>query len=166
MRLVQIAFSVVALVSVTGSALGWCDPNTDYSVKEEFGRSAYVAVVQVTQSSLIDEHGRARPPRSDLQFGSHPGFRDAYNGVYYRANVEKLFKGQTVRFLSIWSENTEARTPLAIGERYLVFLYRLDASDEYGKTGDLTIDYCGNSTKVEKAGPLIDQLERLRGGRE
>jgi hypothetical protein len=48
----------------------------------------------------------------------------------------------------IFSENTTARTPLTLGESYLVFLERQTEADENRRVCDLMIDYCGNSTKL------------------
>ena len=94
--------------------------------------------------------------------GSIPGGFDPYSGANYKVEVLRLFKGRPSAFLTIFSENTEAWTPLKNGSRYLVFLERQTVTDEDRRLGDLMIDYCGNSTTIDKASSVIRSFPRRR----
>ena len=151
-----------AALALSAAASAWCDPKVDYSVKGEFAQSEYVATVRVTRTTWLGEDRRPKSLQGKLMLGSIPGGFDPYAGAYYRVTVLNLFKGKPLHHLSIFSENTEARTPLRDGQRYLVFLFRVQQNDEDRKRGDLMIDYCGNSATLESAAPLLAQLKGLQ----
>ncbi len=152
---------VLLALLVPQTAFGWCDPKTDYSVQGEFARSEFVAVVQVTGTTWLDENRKPTRRRAPLMLGNVPGGFDPYAGAIYRARVLRLFKGHPVRSVDIFSQNTSARTPREIGERYLVFLYRVLKNDLVTdeKADNLMIDYCGNSTFLNRA---AKELKRVR----
>ena len=130
------------------------------SVKGEFARSAYVATVQVVRTTWLDESRRPARLHGHLMLGSIPGGFDPYSGANYKARVLKLYKGKPAKFLTVFSENTEARTPLKTGAKYLVFLERQTVGDEDRRVGDLMIDYCGNSTTFAKSKTVISSFPR------
>lgn len=147
--------SVVAACMAAGVATAYCPPEVDYSVRGEFGRDDYVGVVRVLGVTWLDEERRPTRLHGKLMLGAIPGGFDPYSGAIYRVEPEQTFKGVAARPLTIFSENTEARTPLTVGARYLVFLERQTVADEYRRVGDLMIDYCGNSAILSKAGPAL-----------
>jgi hypothetical protein len=148
-------------ISLSGRANAACDLHTDYSVKGEFNRSAYVGLVRVTGVTWLDEDRTPTKLRKPLMLGSIPGGFDPYAGANYQVESIRTFKGNLPATFSIFSENTEARTPLRIGVSYLVFLYRAKKSDDWDRRGDLMIDYCGMSAPIESAAPRIAIARRL-----
>lgn len=161
MRLQTWLGAVALFACSTQSAWGWCDPQTDYSVREEFRRSDIVALVKAEKVTWLDERRRPTKLPGKPTLGSIAGGFDPYIGAYYRVRVVKLFKGPKVRSMEIFSENTEARTPLLIGPTLLLYITRTRRGDEYRRAGDLTVDYCGNSARASKAGRQIRLLNRL-----
>jgi hypothetical protein len=146
-------FLALLIATAPGAAFAYCNPDTDYSVKAEFARSDIVAVVKVIRARWYDEHRNpvAAPTRAPLGL-------DPYAGVVYRVDVVRTFKGSPSRTLAIFSENTSARTPLEMGERYVVFLQRQTLADENRRVGDLMIDVCGNSAALRHAGAVMTVL--------
>jgi hypothetical protein len=141
------ALLVAALAFVACPALAYCPPNLDYSRKGEYARADIVAVVKVLGVTWL---GEARKPISnDDEF---------YSGADYRVAVLERFKGDKARRLTIFSENTSARTPLDIGGRYIVFLERQKLDDADRRAGDLMIDYCGNSEVLPAGAGLLEAL--------
>ena len=136
------------LLSVVTQANAYCPPTIDYSVRGEFGRADYVGVVRVSGVTWLDEQRRPTKLAGNLMLGAIRGGLDPYSGANYSVIPVKTFKGNASKPLVIFSENTEARTPLTIGSRYLVFLERQSVADEDRRVGDLMIDYCGNSSTV------------------
>ena len=149
-------FLALLIVTAPGAAFAYCNPDADYSVKAEFARSDIVAVVKVTGARWYDEHRNpvAAPAQAPLGL-------DPYAGVDYRVDVVRAFKGSPPRTLAIFSENTSARTPLEVGERYIVFLEHQTLADENRRPGDLMIDVCGNSAVLRHAGAVTSVLKTL-----
>lgn len=148
------------VVSAT-PAMAACDPATDYSVKGEYRRSEFVGLVTVRSVTWLDEDRKPAPLRGPLMLGSIPGGFDPYSGAVYEVSVDRAFKGGASKRIDIFSENTEARTPLTVGRRYLVFLYRQTRSGAWDRAGDRMIDYCGNSAFAVHARRKIAMVERL-----
>lgn len=153
MRAVLLALLIAA---APAAAFAYCNPDTDYSVKAEFARSDIVAVVKVTGAQWYDENRKptAMPTLAPLGI-------DPYAGVDYRVRIVRQLKGSPSRALTIFSENTTARTPLDVGERYIVFLERQTLADENRRVGDLMIDACGNSASMRNAGTVMTALNSL-----
>jgi hypothetical protein len=148
------AVSLTALV-----AYAYCPPETDYSVRGEYERAEFVGIVRVDSVVWLDEQRRPTTLHGHLMLGTIPGGFDPYIGADYHVMPEHTFKGAPAKTLTIFSENTEARTPLRIGERYLVFLERVTVGDEYRRIGDLMIDDCGNSIGLADAWRAISIIE-------
>lgn len=138
-------------------------PNIDYSVKGEWKSSAYVATVHVLKVTWLDDGRRPTHLRKPLMLGTIPGGFDPYIGANYRVEVIRSFKGPQHRYLTIFSEITEARTPMLVGAQYLVFLHRQTAKgDAYFRPGDLTMDFlCGNSDLLKNSARAIRVLDKL-----
>jgi hypothetical protein len=145
LSVVRLVLALLLLTTAAGAG-AYCDPATDRSIRGEFRRSIWVGTVRVERVTWLGEDRRPAPLKPPLMLGSIPGGFDPYLGAYYRVKSAQIFKGSVPRRFQIFSENTSARTPLAIGRSYLVFLYRVTRSDEYQRKGDLMIDYCGNSS--------------------
>ena len=138
-----------------------CDAAVDYSVKGEYRRSEFVGLVTVRSVTWLNEDRKPALLHGPLMLGSILGGFDPYSGALYRVSVGRAFKGQSAGHIDIFSENTEARTPLTVGGRYLVFLYRQTRSNEWDRAADRMIDYCGNSVFATKAGRKIAILAHL-----
>ncbi len=145
---------------LAASANAYCPPDIDYSVRGEFSRAEIVAVFRVIAATWLNDDRKPAKLHGQLMLGSIPGGFDPYLGAKYRVIPVHIFKGTTSAPLIIFSENTEARTPLRVGSRYVVFLERQTVSDEYRRVGDLMIDYCGNSSPLSRASPVIKELEK------
>ena len=154
--------NAIALIGLVLPAAGhaYCPPDLDYSVRGELNRSDYVGIVRVVGVTWLDENRSPTKLGGNLMLGSMPGGFDPYEGANYRVIPERTFKGKASKRLIIFSENTEARTPLKMGSRYLVFLERQHVADEYRRVGDLMIDYCGNSSLLGKASTKLKELQQ------
>ena len=162
MRSLTILLCMATAVSLTAPATrAYCPPEIDYSVRGEYERADYVGVVRVGGVVWLDEQRRPTKLHGHLMLGTIPGGFDPYIGADYHVTPEHTFKGAPAQTLTIFSENTEARTPLRVGERYLVFLERQTVGDEYIRHGDLMIDYCGNSSGLSDAGRAISIIEHV-----
>jgi hypothetical protein len=128
-------------------------------VRGEYDRADYVGVVRVGGVVWLDEQRRPTKLHGRLMLGAIPGGFDPYIGADYRVTPERTFKGAPAKALIIFSENTEARTPLKVVSRYLVFLNRRTVGDEYDRVGDLMIDYCGNSVPLSDARRAMSTIE-------
>ena len=73
----------------------------------------------------------------------------------YAVRVLDVFKGNPCRSLKIRSENTSARFPMQVGEKYLLFI----TSD--GKTH--FVDSCGRSGLLKDRAPELDVLQKQVG---
>lgn len=73
-------------------------------------------------------------------------------GTKYSVSVVEIFKGRPSSELVIDSENTSSRTPLTVGQKYLLFIQ--------GTTSSGLIDSCGNSGPSNKKKKIIEELRR------
>jgi len=163
MRRFTTLFLIAMAASLTARvAIAYCPPEIDYSVQGEFERADYVGVVRVGGVVWLDEQRRPTKLHGRLMLGKIPGGFDPYDGADYHVTPERTFKGAPAKSLTIFSENTEARTPLEGGARYLVFLSRQTVGDEYRRVSDLMIDYCGNSVPLSDAGRAISIIEHSK----
>lgn len=151
------------LLSAIGAqpALAYCSPELDYTVKGEFRRSDIVATARVESVSWLNEKRQPTKLAGPLALGNMPGGFDPYIGAYYTVRLIKTYKGNPPHRFRIFSENTEARTPLRIGPSLLLFITRVTKSDEYARAGDLTVDYCGNSLSASRANKALRLIGRL-----
>lgn len=130
-----------------------------YSVSNEFARSEYVVVAQVTGITWLGEDGRPttlRPPF--MNGGDAPMGFDPYLGAYYDLAVTRALKGRPDGRLRLFSENTSSRFRLEPDGRYLLFI----ADDTFEMIGaKSTIDACGNSAPLGSAQDVLRVVERL-----
>ena len=84
----------------------------------------------------------------------NPSYRELTEGWFYRIRVERTFRGTQARFVVVYTENDNGRFPLKVGERYLLFVYRVDGRRE--------INGCGNSALLSEAGLAIDAIEAIK----
>jgi hypothetical protein len=75
-------------------------------------------------------------------------------GWFYRIRVERTFRGTQARFVVVYTQNDNARFPLKVGERYLLFVYHVEGRRE--------INGCGNSALLSEAGAVINAIEAIR----
>jgi hypothetical protein len=75
-------------------------------------------------------------------------------GWFYRIRVERRFRGTQVRFVLVYTENTNVRFPLKVGERYLLFVHQIEGRRE--------INGCGNSAPLSEAGAVVNAIEAIR----
>jgi hypothetical protein len=158
-----------AFAAAPGVASAYCTgwdntlPNYDphyYSPTHEFRRSKYVIKARVLRETWLGEDGKPKPLRPPFQFGEpRPWGFDPYAGAFYDVRVETAFKGQPRPVLRLFSENSTARFWLKVGSEHVLFVTDEAFDAPIGKS--LTVDNCGNSTPVGKAGPLLRTLQRI-----
>lgn len=113
----------------------------DYSVPSEFERSVAVLV-----GTVVGE--RATPESKNL-----------YEGVNYSVKTEETLRGKVPAIVDLFSENSTGRFPMGKGQKYVLFLYQVEAR--------LAVDNCGNSgLLVEKQNVLkvVRQLAKVAHG--
>jgi len=162
----SVIFPVASLlVGVSQPALAYCYPDVDDSVRGEFRRSDIVAIVRAERVRWLDENRRPTKLKKPLALGNMPGGFDPYVGAYYTVRLIRAFKGNPPTHFLIFSENTEARTPLRMRRPLLLFITRSKINDEYQRAGDLLVDYCGNSALASKATNEVRLVSRLAARR-
>ena len=148
----------LACFAIATPASAHCDPKIDQSVKAEFKRATYVVAASVQKETWLDEKGRPTKLAGTLTFGTIPSGLDPYLGANYDVEVLKSFKGKAPRHLTVFSENSTARTPFSKQEKVLLFLLPLWKGDKIGRAGPFVVDNCGNSSKLDTAQKTIEQL--------
>ena len=165
-----VTLAVVATAGLPRAAAAYCDPKVDHSIRGDFHRSKYVVVAKVESEQWLDEKGRPAKLKPPFQEGSPiPLAFDPYSGAIYRIRVLQQFKGPRAVRISIFSENTEARTPLVRGRWLLLFVER--RTEDLRDLGDPdfgmrnVVDYCGASRAVHQSDRILAKLERLKDAR-
>ncbi len=161
--------SVVAISSAAGSAQAFCVgwdktlPDYDpayYSVSHEFRRSKYVVEAQVLRETWLGEDGKPRALQPPFQNGaSRPWGFDPYLGAYYDVQVIKAYKPRGPAVLRLFSDNSTARFWLKPGGRYVLFVSEDTFDAPVGKS--LTVDHCGNSAPLSRAGKALRRMAKL-----
>lgn len=160
---IYIALALVGCSAATMPTSATCIPEmVDYSLRGELAQARYVVAARVLSETWLDETGRPTRLHGHLTFGSMPGGFDPYLGANYRVRVSRVFKGQPTRLLTIFSENSTARTPMAVGEDYLIFVF--NGHDDLGHAV-LVSSNCGNSGVLRHRANEVRQLTRLIGSR-
>ena len=150
---------------VDAYCIGWDSslPNYDpeyYSVAHEFARAKYVVTGRVLKETWLGEDGKPKPLQPPFQDGRlRPWGFDPYSGALYNIRIIHVFKGKPSNRLQLFSENSTARFWLDVGSEYLFFV----TDEEFDKPigSRLTIDTCGNSATMAKAGPTIQAISPL-----
>jgi hypothetical protein len=94
--------------------------------------------------------GTAISEKTDL----NPYDGSLIEGWFYSLRIEKTFRGSPQKFMRVYTENTNGRFPLKVGERYLLFVYR--------EEGRLTINGCGNSAPLSEATAAITAIKAIK----
>jgi hypothetical protein len=145
--------------------IGWDKslPNYDpayYSVSHEFQRAKYVVKVKVIKETWVGEDGKTKPLQPPFENGSpKPWGFDPYAGAYYNLRVENSFKGKAPPTLRLFSENSTARFWFDVGSDWVLFV--IDDIFDKPIGHNLTMDTCGNSKPLPKAGALLGALQAL-----
>src|ERR1700682_3660133 len=71
----------------------------------------------------------------------------------YTVSVDKIYRGPHRTRLITHSENDSGRFPLAVGQRYLLFVHPFE--------GHFVVDNCGNSTLFSEVNEVIRQIEGI-----
>src|SRR5689334_1942626 len=157
--------SFVVAVSVRASCVGsdqtspHYDPNY-YSVATELRRAQYVIRAMVVRETWLGEDGKPKALEPHFQFGNpRPWGFDPYMGAWYDVDVRESLKGKPPRRLRLFSENSTARFWLIVGDELLIFVSTQDFDAPVGNA--MTMDICGNSRVVTKAGDVLAELEKL-----
>jgi hypothetical protein len=113
------------------------------SVAREYGESAFVFV-----GTVIAE--RQEPAEDDPQ-----GF---FDGVTYTVRIDEQFKGPSQKTVSLFSENSTARYPMQLRQRYLVFVY-LESGQRYA------VNNCGNTELFRAKSKALSTVRKLASNR-
>jgi hypothetical protein len=127
---------VILDIVLTSTSAGVC-PQPQPAPNAEFFKSESVFVGEVLSETPEVVQGDVLP-----------------QGWFYQLRVEKTFRGPALKTLSVYTEDTNVRYPLKVGEKYLLFAHQ----DE----GRLSIDSCGNSNKLSEAAGAIDAIEAIK----
>ena len=146
------------------TCLGWDKslPDHDpryYSVAHEFGRSTFVVEVRSLSETWLGGNGKPKALEPPFQDGAlRPWGFDPYAGALYEAEVLRIYKGKPPRRLTLFSENSTARFHLAVGQKYLLFVFPVE-TEHNGR--QLTVDTCGNSGDLDRSRKALAEVRKL-----
>jgi hypothetical protein len=83
-----------------------------------------------------------------------PADPEGWTGTFYTVQVEKVYRGNALKPLEIYSENSSARFPMEAHKHYILFLTK-------NPNKDWVVDNCGNSSEVSSSSAIIRQLKQL-----
>jgi hypothetical protein len=109
------------------------------SVPREFRESTFVFI-----GTVIAE--RRKAAEEDQR-----GFLD---GVTYTVRLDERFKGPSRNRALLFSENSTARYPMKVGQRYLVFAY-LESGRRYA------VNNCGNTEPFDRKSRTLSAVRKL-----
>ena len=124
-------------------ALAWCESYP--TVAEEFSHSFIVLVGKVVAEEKVNAAGE-----------------DYFDGVNYKLTVSEVLRGENIKSITLFSENSSGRFPMTVGKSYLVF-----ASVEHGLLPGypvLAVSSCGNSGLLSESRPKLQEARRLAKG--
>jgi len=111
-------------------------------VEEEFTNSKCVFVGKVISTrQIVDKDGFIQ-------------------GTFYVVRVSGLLRGNPLKEVEIYDENSSGRFPMRVGRRYLLFAY--EATFEGVEGLRLTISSCGNSGTLEQAKKELAMVRKLK----
>jgi len=131
---------LMTLIIINREAFSFCDtsmPNRYPTVEREFETSKMVIDGVVLSKKTI----------------STPDDPIGYVATLYTVKPLHVFKGNKIKEITLYSENTSARFPMGIGKRYIIFAQTSDDG--------LFIDNCGNSEKIKKSSKIISKVIAL-----
>lgn len=159
MRLKALLPLVIAVLGLAAPAYAACVPDlVDYSLKGEFKRAKYIVVAKALKETWLDEAGKPTKLGGDLTFGTMPGGFDPYLGAEYELNVVEAYKGAPPSKLTLFSGNHSGRTPLDVGDTYLLFVF--EGEDELG-IKRLVTDRCGNSKYLPAGNATLAKVKAM-----
>lgn len=146
-------------------------------------RSATILIAVITSAAslganalCLDEKGMSGyriPPKNELReayavvIGTVVGVKEGPapmegedgEGTSYRLRVKETLHGRRHPTFSLFSENTSARFPMAVGRQYLVFVNKRD--------NIFFASNCGSSGELRERSKLVSELRRRSrpGGR-
>jgi len=106
------------------------------SVVQEYNKSYLIFIGEVISEKETEESG------------------DYYDGTTYTLRIIELIKGTKRQFVDIFSENSSARFPMKIGNKYILLVYESD--------GRIEVDNCGNSGKLPQQDGVLKTLRELK----
>jgi hypothetical protein len=135
--LIASALSILCCTLQAGSAQAVC-PKPDPRVCAEFFKSDVVFVGTVTREKKI------------------PLDKELFDSWKYTLRVKTIFRGNAGSFVTVFTDNDSVRYPLAVGETYLLFLFKYE--------GRLMIANCGNNKKLSEARETIQEIQVVLKG--
>jgi hypothetical protein len=129
------ALIVIFFLFMVTTANSVCLYGNPPAIETEFNSSQSVFVGKAVSRSPIPESGKY------------------YGGQNYGVNVQKVFKGNLPKTLTVFSENSSGRFPMIVGKTYIIFVYY---------DGRHQIDNCGNSGLVSEKEEVVRTLRLLR----
>jgi hypothetical protein len=79
---------------------------------------------------------------------------DGTTGIFYTVRVDAVYRGNVVKSLEVYSENSTARFPMEEHKRYILFLKK-EPDKNWG------VDNCGSSGQVSLSASTMKQLKQL-----
>ena len=134
---------LVCLLAGVRPAMAVClDPHTGISgykipLDEEIDSTQRIIMGQVTGKPQILQEDPSDPI--------------GVTAYLYTVHVLRQLKGTTPENITIRSENTSARFPMDVGEKYLLFL---------SKDHDFWVNSCGNSAPLEESGDALYRIKQ------
>ena len=127
------------LFTAPGFAAAACF-EADYSVRTEYERADAIVTGVVVSAQI-------QPNKED----SDP---ESFDGVYYKIQVTRSYRGPFRSTVTIYSDNSSGRFPMEIGSGYLLFLR---SNHHY-----LSANNCGNSGLLIDSAKVVSSVEQLQ----
>ena len=137
---------IAILLCISGQLYAYCEggkyPNI--SVAEEIKESKFVVVGKVTSRRIV------------VDSESDP---EGYEAEIFQVSVESVLRGRPPKYvmgqyLSLFNFNASSRFPMAVGEKYLLFVS--SGSDGFW------INSCGNSAEFADSQETIRLIKKAR----
>lgn len=134
----RIVLAIVLTVPCT--ALAFCTGARRPTLEQEVSEAEVVVVANVIRETILTED---------------PSDPIGVTATEYRIKVSNFLRGMAQRELTVRSENTSSRFPLARGVSYLLILNR-------DVNGALFVDNCGNSGTLSERKAEQNTLETMQ----
>ena len=119
---------------------------------------------KVLRETWLGQDGKAKALEPPFQFDNpRPWGFDPYLGAYFEVRVLEVFSGNPAPTLWLFSENSTARFWLSVGDELAIFVTEENFDAPIGRA--LTLDTCGNSRAIAKAGDVLGKLRKLAGAK-
>ncbi len=142
-----IIIALIALLIYSAPLHAYCEGGKyqNISVSEEIKKCDFIIIGTVVSRKIVVD-----PVEDPIGYEAEI-FDVEVESILYGTPKEKLTKPS----LSVYNENTSARYPMIVGEKYLLFVYL----DNVG----FWINSCGNSTLYKKSEEPIAEIKRNIG---